>query len=55
MNDAITTAHKIWQSVLGRLKGSPLKAFLFGDKKEGRSFAKLHIQIVIHHILKLSL
>ena len=48
MNIALltTTAHKIWQSVLGRNVGFPLKAFLSGDKKAGRNFATFHSQTV---------
>jgi len=45
----LTTAHKIWQSVLGRNVGFPLKAFLSGDKKAGRSFATFHSQTVVVH------
>lgn len=42
----LTTAHKIWQSVLGRNVGTTLKAFLSGDKKASRSFATFHSQTV---------
>ena len=49
----VTTAHKIWQSVLGRNMGTPLKAFLSGDKKAGRSFATFHSQTVSIHQIKM--
>lgn len=46
MGERLTKANKTWQSVLGRNVGTPLKAFLSGDKKAGRKFATFHSQTV---------
>jgi ribosome maturation factor RimP len=46
----VTTAHKTWQSVLGRNVGTSLKAFLSGDKKAGRKIATFHSQTVTMHL-----
>jgi len=46
----VTTAHKTWQSLLGRNSGASLQAFLSGDKKAGRISATFHSQTVTIHL-----